>query len=69
MEAIQDEAFYCGYHKITHYLRNNHSLIVNHKKIYRLCKYLKILRKQRIVKPIVKSKISVNRVIRKPNEL
>jgi len=69
MEAIQDEAFYYGYHKITHYLRRNINLIINHKKVYRLCKELRILKKQRIIKPSVRSKISVNRIVKKSNEL
>jgi len=69
MEAIQDEAFYYGYHKITYYLRRSFNLIINHKKIYRLCKELQILKKQRIIKPPVRSKISVNRIIKKSNEL
>jgi putative transposase len=69
MEAIQDEAFYYGYHKITHYLRRNHDLIINHKKVYRLCKELQILKKQRIINPPVKSKITINRIVKKSNEL
>jgi putative transposase len=69
MEAIQDEAFYYGYHKLTHYLRRNCKLIINHKKVYRLCKELQILKKQRVIKPPVRSKISVNRIVKKSNEL
>lgn len=69
MEAIQNEAFYYGYHKITYYLRSNLHLIVNHKKVYRLCKELKILKNQRIIKTPVKSKISVNRIVKKSNVL
>ena len=69
MEAIQGEAFYYGYHKITQYLRKRFNLIINHKKVYRLCKELGIMKKQRITKPPVKSKISVNRVVKKSNEL
>ena len=69
MEAIQDEAFYYGYHKLTHYLRRDYKLIINHKKVYRLCKELQILKKQRIIKPPVRSKISVNRIVKKSNEL
>lgn len=69
MEAIQDEAFYYGYHKITYHLRDNKNLTINHKKVYRLCKELQILKDQRVIKPAVKSKISVNRIIKKSNEL
>lgn len=38
MEAIQNDAFYYGYHKIIHTLRREYNLIINHKKVYRLCK-------------------------------
>jgi len=69
MEAIQDEAFFYGYHKITIYLRTKMRLIINHKKVYRLCKELQILKKQRVIKQPVKSRISVNREIKKSNEL
>lgn len=69
MEAIQDEAFFYGYHKITIYLRKRMKLIINHKKVYRLCKELQILKKQRVMKPAVRSRISVNREIRSSNRL
>lgn len=69
MEAIQADAFYYGYHKITHHLKREFNLIINHKKVYRLCKELKILKKQRVIKPPVRSRISVNRTVKKSNEL
>lgn len=69
MELIQDDAFFYGYHKITYSLRREFNLIINPKKVYRLCKELKILKKQRVIKPQVKSSISVNRVVKKSNEL
>jgi len=69
IEAIQADAFYYGYHKITYYLRRKYNLIINHKKVYRLCKELQILKKQRIIKPEIKSTISINRIIKKSNEL
>lgn len=69
MEAIQDDAFYYGYHKITHTLKREHNLIINHKKVYRLCKELQILKGQRVIKPQVKSTISFNRIVKKSNEL
>lgn len=69
MEAIQDEAFYYGYNKITHYLKRTYNLKINHKKVYRLCKELKIMKNQRVIKPVVKSKISVNRIVKSSNVL
>lgn len=65
MEAIQAGAFYYGYHKITYYLRRKYDLIINHKKVYRLCKDLQILKKQRIIKPEIKSTISINRIVKR----
>ncbi|WP_243108165.1 IS3 family transposase [Clostridium sp. JN-9] len=69
MELIQGDAFFYGYHKITHDLMKEYNLIINHKKVYRLCKELNILKKQRVIKPHVKSSISVNRIVKKSNEL
>jgi putative transposase len=69
MEAIKADAFYYGYHKITHYLRRELRLTINHKKVYRLCKDLQILKKQRVIKPEIKSTISINRIVKKSNEL
>ena len=69
MESIQDDAFYYGYHKITYTLKREHTLIINHKKVYRLCKELNILKNQRVIKPQVKSRISINRIIKKSNQL
>ena len=69
MKSIHADAFYYGYHKITHHLRREFNLIINHKKVYRLCKELQILKKQRVIKPEIKSTISVNRIVKKSNEL
>jgi len=69
IELIQDDAFFYGYHKITHSLRREFNLIINRKKVYRLCKELKILKKQRVIKPQAKSSISINRIVKKSNEL
>lgn len=69
MKVIQGDAFYYGYHKITHTLRREFNLIINHKKVYRLCRELNILRNQRVIKPQIKSTISINRIVKKSNEL
>lgn len=37
MEAIGGEAGVYGYRKLTHHLKTEHGLIINHKKVYRLC--------------------------------
>ena len=59
-----------GYHKLSRYLRRDYGYIVNHKKVYRLCKENNLLLPLR--KKISKVKcrrISQNRTISKPNEL
>ncbi len=40
-----------GYSKLTSSLKEDYQLIINHKKVYRLCKELDILRPQRKVYP------------------
>lgn len=42
MELIEGEAFGYGYYKIYKVLRRKHHLIINPKKVYRLCKKLNI---------------------------
>ena len=58
-----------GYIKLTHYLKREHQLIINKKKIYRLCKINRILlpKKKKIKKPW--KAISCNRTITKPHKL
>ena len=52
LEILETEGceFY-GYYKITITLKNEYHLIINKKKVYRLCKELDILRSQRKTKP------------------
>ena len=45
-EAIAGDGFPYGYKKLTTELREKHRLIINEKKVYRLCKELGILRPQ-----------------------
>ena len=47
IEGINGDAQYYGYRKITHYLRRTYNLVINFKKVYRLCKELDVLRNQR----------------------
>ena len=49
-ELITAEGFAYGYLKLTYCLRRNFNLVINKKKVYRLCKELAILRPQRKVK-------------------
>ncbi|WP_195892708.1 IS3 family transposase [Desnuesiella massiliensis] len=45
MKLIDGDASDYGYRKITYHLRKQYSLIINHKKVYRLCKVLGILKR------------------------
>lgn len=69
LEAISgDEASY-GYRKLTVYLRRNHDLIVNKKKVYRLCAELDILKPQRRKKIQHPRRLANNREITGSNQL
>lgn len=48
MEAIEGEEGIYGYRKLTHYLRTEHHLTINPKKVYRLCAKLDILLPRRL---------------------
>ena len=69
IESIDGDAADYGYRKITYHLRRNYNLTINHKKVYRLCKELGILKDQRVIKPKVKRTIAVNRIITGSNQL
>lgn len=58
-----------GYQKMRHYLRRYDSIIVNKKKIYRLCREHGLLLPAHEKKFKTKSPISINRVITKPFQL
>ncbi|MBU5484065.1 IS3 family transposase [Clostridium sp. MSJ-11] len=60
LEAIDSDAMNYGYRKIMHHLRVKYDLIINHKKVYRLCRELGVLKNQRIMKPNVKGTITFN---------
>ncbi|WP_156876061.1 IS3 family transposase [Clostridium kluyveri] len=69
LEAIDGDAINYGYRKITYHLRKYYNLVINHKKVYRLCKELRILKDQRIIKAKIKRNIAVNRTITGSNQL
>lgn len=66
---IQEEGNCYGYLKLTHALRKRHNLIINKKKVYRLCKVLKVLMPQRKIKTRYPRKLAANRLITGPNQL
>lgn len=58
-----------GYRKLTVLLRRKYNLLINKKKVYRLCKELHILAPQRETVNPVPKKVANNRVVTGPNQL
>jgi len=69
VEAINGDAEFYGYRKIKEHLKREYNLIINHKKAYRLCKELDILKPQRKIKDKVKKSIAINRIVNSSNAL
>lgn len=59
----------CGYTKLTHYMRRDHSFYINRKKIYRICRENGLLLPRRKKQKLPWRRVCTNRVITKPNEL
>ncbi|MFA5384831.1 MAG: IS3 family transposase [Eubacteriales bacterium] len=68
-ELITAEGIAYGYLKLTHCLRRNFNLVINKKKVYRLCKELAILKPQRKIKRKHPRRLARNRVITASNQL
>lgn len=58
-----------GYKKWTVLLRNEKGLVINPKKVYRICKGLDILKERRTRQPKYPRRVARNRVITRPNQL
>lgn len=58
-----------GYRKLTVLLRRKHGLLINKKKVYRLCKSLNLLAPKREKMSVVPRKIANNRVVTGANQL
>lgn len=69
LELISGEENSYGYRKLTKALRRQHKLKINKKKVYRLCKELKILNPQHRKKVNHPRKLARNRVITGVNQL
>jgi putative transposase len=69
MELIDGETAVYGYRKLGKALRKKYNLIINKKKVYRLCKELDILMPQREKKPKYPRKLARNRSVNGPNQL
>ena len=69
MELISGEEQIYGYRKLAKCLRIQHKLIINKKKVYRLCKELGILKKQRQLVAKHPRRLARNRTIMNVNQL
>ncbi len=69
MGAIEGDGFAYGYLKLTYLLRREHQLVINKKKVYRLCKELRVLKPQRKIKQRYPRKLARNRNVTAPNQL
>jgi len=69
MEFIAGEGAAYGYRKLTLLLRRRHQLVINKKKVYRLCKLMNILRPQRKLKMKHPRILASNRIITASNQL
>jgi putative transposase len=69
LEEIAGDGFNYGYRKLTKVIRRKYKLIINKKKVYRLCKELGILRPQRQKKAKYPRKLARNRIITESNQL
>lgn len=68
-ELVCGEGFPYGYRKLTVCLREDYGLIINHKKVYRLCKELDILLPQRKVKRERPRVLAKREEVTGPNQL
>jgi len=68
LESIEGDGYPYGYRKLTAELQEEKGLIINHKKVYRLCKELGILRPQRVLKPYRPGRIGHKRKATSSNE-
>ncbi|GAW92447.1 IS3 family transposase [Calderihabitans maritimus] len=69
IELIEGEGYAYGYHKLTICLRRKYKLVINKKKVYRLCKELDVLKPQRRVKRKHPRRVARNRTVTASNQL
>lgn len=69
MAFLAGEGSSYGYRKLTVLLKKRHQLVINKKKVYRLCKQLNVLRPQRELKIKYPRRLANNRVITGSNQL
>jgi len=68
LELVCGDGFPYGYSKLTSSLKEDYQLMINHKKVYRLCKELNILRPQRKVYPKRPRKLAKKMEVTGPNQ-
>jgi len=69
MKLIEGKSCIYGYRKLTKCLQKTYKLIINKKKVYRLCKELDILLAQREKKTSYPRRLAKNRIVTGPNQL
>lgn len=69
LELISGDGFPYGYKKLTVCLNEDYKLKINHKKVYRLCKELDILRPQREIKKSHPKRLAKRKEINNSNQL
>ncbi|KJD42243.1 integrase [Paenibacillus terrae] len=70
MEMLADEyTSVYGYRKLTKLLNRQHRLVINKKKVYRLCKQMRVLRPQRKIKVKHPKRLANNRTLTGSNQL
>ncbi|HGO9427619.1 TPA: transposase, partial [Bacillus cereus] len=69
MEFLAGEGANYGYRKLTVLLRRRHRLVINKKKVYRLCKQMDVLRPQRKITVKHSKRLANNREITGSNQL
>lgn len=68
-ELISGDGFPYGYRKLTASLKQDYGLIINHKKVYRLCRELDILLPQRQTRPARPRRLAQREIVSGPNQL
>lgn len=68
-EAIEGEVGMYGYRKLTRYLQNEHKLVINFKKVYRLCDELGILLPKRNAVSPYPRRLAKQHTVNGPNQL
>jgi putative transposase len=69
MELVAGEESEYGYRKLAICLRRQHNLVINNKKVYRLCKELDILAPQRRLKIKHPRRLAINREVTASDQL